>query len=249
VAVLISALVAAVNPALWPWVAVTIGVIVLAQLGGVALRALKAHGSAARVASIGAAGLAVLATLSTLVMVSRNGDQNAGDGGDGEPPTVSLFLELPVDYSATAHYLAGGGEALRLEERLTLTSEALDAGAEDLHAAARQAGDRAQEDEEERLLEHFPEREAVVVSNDLRTQPGLRDELDLPPAREAFRLAAPDLAAARRRLSAALARGLRDGGWDLDGASTSEWVRGLPRRLRDRFRGSTGIPGARRRRA
>ena len=232
-AVLISALVASVNPALWPWVAAAVGLVLLAQFGGAALGALKEHDSAARVAAVGATGIALLATVSTLLVLGRGDD--ASDGGRAGPQAVSVFLELPVGYSVTAHYMGEGGEALRLDERMTLTAAALEVAAEDLLTGTRQAGRRSR-DEEERFLAGHPERRAAAIREDLRTLPGVRADLELPPAPEAFRLAVPNLDTARRRLVAALARELREDGWTLevDNNRRQVFARTDPRRKLDR---------------
>jgi hypothetical protein len=234
-AVLISALLASVNPALWPWVAASVAVILLAGLGSPVVRALKEHLSPGRAAAVGSAGLGVIATVSVVALLVGDDSQNGGGPGGPEPTVVELFLELPVGYLTTARYTESSGEALRLDERLTLTAEALDAGAEDLLRGARDAGRRAR-NEEERVLRHFSERRAAAIRNDLRTQRGVRAELKLPPAREAFRLAVPSLAVAHRRLSAALTRALRGDGWTLDVHNNRRqvFVRTGPRRRLER---------------
>jgi hypothetical protein len=234
-AVLISGLLALVNPALWPWVAATVAVILLAGLGSPVVRALKEHHSAGRVAAIGSAGLIVVTTVSTVALLTGDGDFGGNGSVGREPAMREFFLELPVGYSTTASYMERSGEALRLDQRLTLTAEALDAGAADLLDDAREAGRRAQ-DEEERVLGQFSERRAAAIRNDLRTQRGLRAELKLPPAQAAFRLAVPNLAVAHRRLEATLTRELRDDGWTLDVHNNRRhvFVRTRPRRRLER---------------
>ena len=95
---------------------------------------------------------------------------------EAAPAAAGVFLELPVGYSVTAHYMGEGGEALRLDERMTLTAAALEVAAEDLLTGDRQAGRRSR-DEEERFLAGYPERRAAAIREDLRTLPGVRADL------------------------------------------------------------------------
>ena len=222
--VFVSVLLACINPALWPYVALGIGVAAATGLATWLLPRARRPGHPARSptarAIVGAGLAAGIAAFAVSTLLSGEGDHSANSpSGAGD----NISLELPVAYAADARYLSAGHEALRLQSRITITTAALATAARDLRNQLTILRARARRRETSLLRLRFPGREAEIQRR-LRTTPGLRERLRLPP-NPVLDLTIPDPAAARRLLSATLDRSLRHDGWTLETSNNRRQVR------------------------